>query len=430
MNILTMSNTFTPHVGGVARSLERFRSEFRRWGHRDLVVAPTFPLLPADEVDVVRVPAIQHFNGSDFSVRLPIPALLFPTLEQFRPDIVHAHHPFLLGDTALRIAALDQIPHVFTHHTLYEQYTHYVPGDSQALKRFVIELSTGYANLCDGVIAPSESIADMLQKRGVTTPITVIPTGVGQEWFVAQDGTALRESLGIPPQAFVLGHVGRLAPEKNLAFMTDAVIHFIQQHKQAHFLLAGAGPFEQEIRDRFKNNDLTDHFHQIGQVGPGTLVKAYHAMDVFVFASQSETQGMVLTEAMAAGTPVVAVDATGVREVIRDRVNGRLLMKEVLEDFSAGIAWVFGLSSEKRRALQTAARETADQFSITRSADRVLKLYASLIEQKRGGKKIEDSGWLSLLPLIETEWGLWSNRAHALHKALTGDGEEGGTGVS
>ncbi len=425
MKILTMSNTFTPHVGGVARSLERFRAEFRRQGHRDLIVAPTFEDMPEDEMDVVRLPAIQQFNGSDFSVRLPIPALLFPTLEQFEPDVVHAHHPFLLGDTALRIAALNQIPHVFTHHTLYEQYTHYVPGDSHVMKRFVIELSTGYANLCDAVIAPSESVASVLRKRGVNVPIVVIPTGVGKEWFIQEDAAAYRMASGIPKKAFVIGHVGRLAPEKNLDFMCEAVTHFMRQHKEAHFLLAGVGPLEHKIEDGFKNAGLGARYHHIGQVGPDTLVKAYHAMDVFVFASQSETQGMVLTEAMAGGTPVVAVDASGVREVIRDKVNGRLIPKEVSEDFSAAISWVYRASPEIRSALRTAARETADEFSISRSAARVLKLYEGLIEQERVKRDIEDSGWMSILPLIETEWDLWANRANALTAAIIDDEAEG-----
>ena len=108
---------------------------------------------------MVRIPAIQNFNGSDFSVALPVSGLLSDTLDAFQPDIVHAHHPFLLGMTALRIARYRQLPLVFTHHTLYEQYTHYVPGDSPVLQRFAIQLVTRYANLADRVFAPSESIA-------------------------------------------------------------------------------------------------------------------------------------------------------------------------------------------------------------------------------------------------------------------------------
>src|SRR3972149_4534000 len=188
MNILMMTNTFTPHTGGVARSVESFTAEYRRLGPRGLVVAPVFEGMPSEEEDVLRVPAIQKFNGSDFSVRLPIPSFLFPELDRFRPDIVHTHHPFLLGDTALRVAALRNVPLVFTHHTLYEQYTHYVPGDSPALKRFVVELSTGYANLSDQVIAPRERIALILQGRGGKVPIEVIPTGVNVEQFARGDG--------------------------------------------------------------------------------------------------------------------------------------------------------------------------------------------------------------------------------------------------
>ncbi|HWR75953.1 MAG TPA: glycosyltransferase, partial [Thiobacillus sp.] len=178
MNILIFTNTFTPHVGGVARSVEAFTEEYRTRGHRVLVVAPEFPDMPQDEVDVVRIPAIQNFNASDFSVVLPIHPALSETIDAFRPDIVHSQHPFLLGMTAVRIARHRGLPLVFTHHTLYEQYTHYVPGDSPALKRFAIELATRYANLADQVFAPSESIRDLLQQRGVVTPIAVVPTGV------------------------------------------------------------------------------------------------------------------------------------------------------------------------------------------------------------------------------------------------------------
>ncbi len=424
MNILTMSNTFTPHVGGVARSLERFRAEFRRLGHRDLVVAPTFEDMPEDEVDVVRIPAIQQFNGSDFSLRLPIPALLFPELDKFKPDVVHAHHPFLLGDTALRIAALNQIPHIVTHHTLYEQYTHYVPGDSPAMKRFVIELSTGYANLCDGVIAPSESVASLLEKRGVTAPITVIPTGIGPEWFVPKDGPAYRESIGIPKDAFVLGHVGRLAAEKNLSFMCGALIDFMRRNAETYMLIAGTGPFEKKMRALFKKAGFSHRLHLVGQLAPSALVRAYNAMDVFVFASQSETQGMVLTEAMAGGVPIVALDASGVREVLEDEKNGRLLQSESLEDFSKALSWIFSRSPNQRQALQATARKTADRFSIARTADQVLNLYEKCIEQERIKKEIEGSHWLSLLPLLETEWELWANRANAITAALTDSEKE------
>ncbi len=136
MTFSMCTNTFTPHVGGVARSVEQFTDQFRQRGHRILVVAPEFPDIPAKESGVLT--AVQHFNGSDFSVPVPIPGMLHAALDRFRPDIVHSHHPFLLGDTVLRISASRNIPVVFTHHTQYERYTHYVPGDSELLKRFAV----------------------------------------------------------------------------------------------------------------------------------------------------------------------------------------------------------------------------------------------------------------------------------------------------
>jgi glycosyltransferase involved in cell wall biosynthesis len=160
MKILMMTNTYKPIVGGVERSVETFTEEYRSNRHRVIIVAPQFKNIPKDETDVIRVPAIQNFNGTDFSVQVPIPGVLSRALMGLRPDIVHAHHPYLIGDTALRVAAKHKAPFVFTYHTFYERYTHYVPGDSPVLKRFVIALSTGFANLCNMVFAPSQSVAN------------------------------------------------------------------------------------------------------------------------------------------------------------------------------------------------------------------------------------------------------------------------------
>ena len=219
MKICMMTNTYLPHVGGVARSTSTFAEEYRKLKHKVLVVAPEFegkPLSKHAAAIVERVPAIQKFNGSDFSVRLPLAAGLSDRLDAFNADIIHAHHPFLLGDTALRVGANKNVPVVFTHHTRYEDYTHYVPFDSPTLKDIAINLSTEFANLCDGVIAPSESIAKLIKKRGVKTPIAVVPTGIDVESFAAGNGARFRKKYKVPPAAFVVGQVGRLAPEMNL----------------------------------------------------------------------------------------------------------------------------------------------------------------------------------------------------------------------
>jgi glycosyltransferase involved in cell wall biosynthesis len=158
MTIVMMTNSFVPTVSGVVRSIQAFSAALRRMGHRVLIVAPEQDGAPEDE-HVVRLPSIQHITANDYAIRLPSPGYLTGTLDQFRPDIIHTHHPLLLGDTALRVAAGRELPVVFTHHTMYEHYMHYLSGDTAALERFAARLATEFANLCDHVIAPSQSVS-------------------------------------------------------------------------------------------------------------------------------------------------------------------------------------------------------------------------------------------------------------------------------
>ena len=174
MKICMFTNTYLPHVGGVARSVSFFSKDLRDAGHRVLVIAPTFPGCEEhdrDEAEVFRVPAIQQFNGSDFSVRIPSPFLVDENVDLFEPDVIHSHHPYLLGDAALRAARRRKLPLIFTHHTLYEEYTHYIARNPENMKRFAAFLSTNYADMCDRVVAPSQSIRHLIRKRGVTVPV-------------------------------------------------------------------------------------------------------------------------------------------------------------------------------------------------------------------------------------------------------------------
>ncbi|MCO6414016.1 MAG: glycosyltransferase [Thiogranum sp.] len=424
MNIVMLTNTYSPHVGGVARSVEAFTLEYRHRGHRVMVVAPEFDNAPIDEIDVVRIPAIQNFNGSDFSVVLPVSGLLTETLDRFRPDIVHAHHPYLLGMTALRIARYRQLPLVFTHHTLYEQYTHYVPGDSPALRRFVIELATRYANLCDQVFAPSDSVAALLRERGVEAPVAVVPTGVDVERFAHGDGRRFREQMRIPAGAFVVGHLGRLAPEKNLEFLAEAVVRFLADNENAHFLVVGKGPSEAQMRRVVEDHGLQERLHIVGVLAHPQLADALAAMDVFAFASRSETQGMVLTEAMSAGVPVVALDAPGAREVVRDGLNGRLLPEQAVDSFAQALHWVNSLPAPQRQALVDKARHTAQEFSMPSTAGKALACYESLLETVYVDRSEQFEQWESVLRLIKAEWDIAREMAGAAGNALSG-GEPG-----
>ncbi len=414
MNILMFTNTYTPYTGGVAQSVLRFANACRKHRHQVMIIAPEFHGAPSTEENVIRFPALCNLSVGNFSVPMPVPGVISASVKAFAPDIVHSHHPFLLGDTALRIAAAYNIPVVFTHHTMYENYTHYVPGDSKRLKRFVIEMVSGYCNLCDAVIAPSQTIADLLISRGVNVPIHVIATGVDIELFGKNDRRHFRKNQNIPSNAFVVGHVGRLAPEKNLGFLAEAVARFLIEHPGACFVIAGAGPSEKEIRTIFRKYGLSSRLHLLGVLASDELVRAYHAMDVFVFSSYSETQGIVLVEAMAAGKPVVAIDAPGVREVVIDQVNGRLLESQNLEAFVSAVSWIYRMTPECRENLKAGILKTAQKFSMPKVTDRLISLYQSMVLSSPKLKKIDSDSRTSARRMFEKEWEILNNVLFAL----------------
>ena len=418
MKIAMFTNTYLPHVGGVARSVKTLEDACRRLGHEVRVIAPEFEG-SEDSPDVLRVPAIQHFNGSDFSVQLPVPNIIRDFMDGFRPDLIHSHHPFLLGDAALREAWKMRLPIVFTHHTLYERYTHYVPLDSPALKRVAVQLATEYCNLCDQIIAPSESIERLLLDRGVTTQTRTIPTGIDTGYFAAGNGARFREQAGIPADARVIGHVGRLAREKNLRFLAEAVGACLKQDPSACFLLVGDGDARKEILDYLQGEAKASQIHFAGKQSGQNLADAYAAMDWFVFASQTETQGLVLAEAMAAGKPVVALDGPGVREIMRDGENGLMLDGDATPgEFAAALDRLMNDTGLSQRCAEQ-ARQSAEDYSTERCTGRMLECYQELTGNHRRRAAADPQPWDRLLAGIDIEWNLLVGKLSAAAAAVS-----------
>lgn len=427
LKIAMFTNTYLPHVGGVARSVKTLEDACRKAGHEVRVVAPEFEDTESTD-EVLRVPAIQNFNGSDFCVRIPYPNLVRDFMDEFKPDVIHSHHPFLLGDAALREAGKMRIPIVFTHHTLYEQYTHYVPGDSEALKRMAIQLAVEYCNLCDLVIAPSRSVADLLVERGTRSEVRPIPTGIDTEFFASGDGDVFRRQAGIGRDVPLIGHLGRIAGEKNLLFLVSAVMRSLRSHPEAELLLVGDGDAREAIEKAIASEGLTERVHWAGKLTGPDLAGAYAAMDWFVFASQSETQGMVLAEAMAAGKPVVALDGPGVREIVEDGVNGFLLPEDADEEqFAAALERLLDDHDMSSR-FSAKARETAEDYSIERCAGAVIDAYRHLVDKLPEGEVRDTGPWDRLVAGIEVEWDLLSAKIAAVAAAVTETPNGGGAG--
>lgn len=419
MNIVMFTNTFSPHIGGVAHSVAWLADSLRNAGHGVLVIAPEFPGCAENEQGVVRVPAVQNFRGSDFSVPFPPTRSLDETITAFAPDLIHSHHPFLLGDTALRVSALLNLPIVYTYHTRYELYGHYVAQNAPVLQRLVLSLALGYCDLCDAVIAPSRSMAEFLIEHGVKTPTEVIPTGIEVGRFDGGNGHSARAAVGIPDDAFVLGHVGRLAPEKNLDYLADAMSRFLTLDAKAHVLIVGEGPMRKRIKASFANRDLAGRVHLPGALEGDHLADMYAAMDVFAFSSHSETQGLVLAEAMAAGVPVIALDAFGAREVVRDGLNGRLLPSDASAvQFAQAVHWFSSRGSKERRKLREASRRTSKLFTRDKATRRMQELYGSLLLAQPKTKAVENSPWMTAVRRLDQEWKILRNIAHAVGDAV------------
>jgi|GEM_PF-30178 len=413
MKILMMTNTYAPMVGGIEESIRSFTAGFEKLGHEVIVVAPECEGVPPGEVGVIRLRAIQKVNHSDFSIALPMSGLLQELMKTFTPDIIHCHHPFWMGDIALRLSSKFRIPLVFTYHTMFEQHMHYLPVQNEGVKRFIIELFTGYANLVNQVIVPSESVRAILLERGVRTPMEVVPTGIDLQKFSQGEGKVIRRRLGIPLDAVVIGYVGRLAIEKNLEFLSRSVAAYLKKDPRAHFLVGGSGPLKETIKKIFDEQGVGKRLHLAGVLKGQNLLDSYHAMDVFAFASLSETQGIVLVEAMAAGAPVVAIDAPGVREVVKDGYNGRLIFEDNQNNFVEALGWCLSQPESEFQRMKENARAATKEFAADLCAEKMLKTYQEVRVKEYISPERKDSAWDALGERLRNEWDMFKNMMQA-----------------
>ena len=425
MRICHFTNTFLPHVGGVARAVQTLLEDQRRARHRVLVVAPEFAEGKTPkriERSVERIAAITKFNDSDFSVRLPVAAALSDRLANFKADILHAHHPFLLGDTALREAASRQVPVIFTHHTLYERYTHYLPWDSDTVQGIAAELATRFANRCNVVIAPSASVRDLIVERGVTAPVHVIPTGIDTAQIARGNGARARRRWHLPAEAPVVGHLGRLAEEKNLPYLARAIAQALRGRPEAWALIVGDGPAREVMEHIFSEAEVQARVVFTGKLTGVRLHDACAAMNLFAFASTTETQGLVLAEAMASGAPVIALDASGVREVVVDGTNGRMLPAGATDAEFAEVLATALAQPEQCEAWRTAARATAAEFDRRKTSAKLLDVYRETVEQHRAAvapaSPLEEV-WDPFIERLATEARLLADKASSVIRAIT-----------
>ena len=378
MRVALFTNNYLPFRGGVTTAVETLRQGLEGLRHHACVFAPAArPPIP-DLPWVFRYPSVPAPTYPGFALPVPFSPRVHGLARAFAPDIVHAQHPFLLGPTARRFARRYRRPLVFTYHTRYEKYAHYVPLPERFVAALAVRLSCRFAASTDLVIAPSERIAGTLRARGVTVPVAVVPTGVPLDLFQPGDRVEARRTLGFPGDTLLCLYVGRLDREKSVDLIIDAFESIADAVSGARLSLVGQGTHEAVVRQRAASGPARDRIRFHGGLDREALPLFYRAADLFLFASQTETQGLVLAEAHASGLPAVAVRASGVDEVVRDGETGILTKAESREFADAAIGLL--LDPERRLTMGQSARAVAARdFSAARQVEAMVGHYGRLL---------------------------------------------------
>ena len=382
LRVAMFTNNYLPFIGGVPISIERLRLGLVKLKDKVLVVAPRYQQSSEKEEHVVRMPSLFSFGEkSEFQFANIFSGVVRKKVKAFKPDIIHVHHPFWIGSLGVFIARRLKVPVVYTYHTRLEHYAHFVflPG---SLFRNIIAhfLVRRFANKCDGVIVPTQSTEEYLRMIGVKKPTFVQPTGIEFERFQQVDDKQIEElrqqqKLG---DETVFVSVSRLSNEKNIDFMIEAVAQLKDQtDKPFRLLIVGDGHQRHRLQERIDNMKLQQYITLVGSVPPEQMAAWYQLGDAFLFASQSETQGMVILEAMAAGLPVVAVRSSGIDDVVEDGHNGFKTpakqalwcerVKQLLDDEAL------------RQSLAENALAFARDYSVEKFSDDVRHIYAETL---------------------------------------------------
>ncbi|MBW3197209.1 glycosyltransferase [Marinobacter nauticus] len=390
LRVTMFTNNYLPFIGGVPISIERLRRGLEHLGDSTQIVAPRYRDQPSHEDAVVRVPSLLAMGEKrEFRLANIFLARIRKQVRAFRPDVIHLHHPFWLGSLGLFMARQLRIPAIYTYHTRLEHYAHFVPLPGMLFRNLISHaLIKRFANRCDGVIVPTYSTEEYLRMIGVTTPTFVQPTGIEYERFQAvkpADVEALRKRLGLSNEKVFIS-VARLSNEKNIDFMIEAIDRLRQESDVPfRFLMIGDGHQRDRLQKKIDSLELGSHFTLVGAVQPEEMALWYNLGDAFLFASKSETQGMVILEAMSAGLPVVAVRSSGIEDVVRDGLNGyktpenqaRWIEKaqRLLED------------DKLRTELSDKARAFAEDYSIEQFARDVRGIYATSLAAREKRNK-------------------------------------------
>jgi glycosyltransferase involved in cell wall biosynthesis len=387
MKILMISDVYFPRINGVSTSIATFRKELVQLGHRICLIAPDYGTgnsADADE-DIIRI----HYrylivDPEDRMLKAHRILALLPHLREEAFDLIHIQTPFVAHWVGVELARRLNLPVIETCHTHFEEYLfHYIPFmPREAMRALARWFTRRQCNHVDAVVVPSLPMRDVLERYGIQKTVFIVPTGIDAEFMQGGSGERFRRAHGIAPDQPVLVHVGRVAHEKNIGFLLEMLVSVRKTVPDVLLIIAGEGPARSALMKKAADIGLKDSVRFVGYLTRGPdLWDCFCAGDTFVFASTTESQGLVLLEAMALGVPVVSTAVLGTKDILEPGV-GVLVAKENVVDFSLQVVRLLSESGLRER-LSAEARLYAKQWSSSRNAELLLELYSSVLRGKQ-----------------------------------------------
>jgi len=388
LKILMISDVYFPRVNGVSTSIASFRGALERLGHSVTLICPDYPVGQVDEPGVLRIHSRQvPGDPEDRMMRYRDLMALKPQLAAEAFDLIHVHTPFTAHYAGVALGHRLGLPVVATYHTLFEEYVHHYIRwlPRRWLRLAARRLSVHQCQQLDALVAPSQAMQQALTRYGVTTPTKVIPTGLSLESFChtqgTQDDSDFRAHYHLPQEAQLLLYVGRAAFEKNIDFLIDMLPKVLTEHPNTRLIITGEGPAHDSLVRRAQEKGVTESVLFLGYLDRnGPLQAAYRAADVFVFASRTETQGLVLLEAMALGTPVVSTAMMGTLDVLKEG-EGCLIAEDNHDDFAAKVNQLLSDNTLRQQLAERAQTYVASWHEDAKSAE-LVALYRKLVVER------------------------------------------------
>jgi len=385
LKVLFISDVHFPRVNGVSTSIRTFVEQIKGLGHEVHLIAPDYDIATEDEAWIKRIPARSiYFDPEDKLMKYGEALKLYAELEKEKYDIIHIHTPFVAHYLGLKLASKLKIPCIETYHTFFEDYLHhYLPWVPKYLARGLARvISKRQCNSVDAIVAPSSPMLDVLRGYGVKATAEVIPTGLQDHSFKDADGKAFRIKYDIPLDRPMLLYVGRVAFEKNIHFLLEMTKILSTKQPDVLLVITGEGPAEASLHKLSKELNIEKFVKFIGYLDRNTELNAcYQAADVFVFASKSETQGLVILEAMAQGTPVVAIAELGTSSILIEG-KGALIATENTDEFAEKVHQLLIYPEHMFELGKRAKAYALDKWTAKYQAERMIKFYLELTKGK------------------------------------------------